>query len=136
MASSSDSDTDEIIAIYMYTRKRRQQRRILVHEILQQRLFYGEHHHLVKELHFYLDKSKQYFRMSEQQFDYVLEMVDEHHVEYMIVNKHSDWLLRNMPHDNLPQIRSGGNWGGFSRGQNSIRVRRRCQHERLHSNCS
>ena len=70
-----DSDTEEVIALYMYIKRRKKKtknRRVSVHEILQRRSQLGEYHHLVQELSFHPDKLYEYFRMNEEQFDYIL----------------------------------------------------------------
>ena len=45
--------------------------------MLQRRHDYGEFHHLVQELPFHPDKFKQYFRMTEEQFDYIAELIED-----------------------------------------------------------
>ena len=43
----AESETDEIIALYMYAkRQKKRKRRVSVHEILQRRNEFGEFHHL------------------------------------------------------------------------------------------
>jgi len=77
-ANVSDTDSDDIMAFYLFTRRRkrkRRYRRICIHPILQKRHIYGEYHHLVKELHFHPDKFHRYFRMTEEQFDYALGLM-------------------------------------------------------------
>ena len=74
-----ESDTEEIIALYLYAkrRKRKGKRRVSVHEILQRRSELGEYHHLVQELHFHPAKFYEYFRMTEEQFDYILQFIGD-----------------------------------------------------------
>ena len=48
-----------------------------VHEILKRRDEFGEFHHLVQELHFHPERFRQYFRMTEDQFDYVLDLIKD-----------------------------------------------------------
>ena len=55
-ANAPDTDSDAILAFYLFTRRRRRKRiyrGICVHPILQKRHIYGKYHHLVKELHFH-----------------------------------------------------------------------------------
>ena len=68
-----DSDTEEVIALYIYIkrRKKKKNRRVSVHEILQRRGQLGEYHLLVQELSFHPDTFYEYFRMNEEQFDYI-----------------------------------------------------------------
>ena len=71
-----ESDTEEIIVMYWYAKQRRKRKRcVSVHEILQRRSEFGEYHHLVQELHFHPEKFQQYFRMTEEQFDYILQLI-------------------------------------------------------------
>ena len=67
----------EILAVYLYARQRRKRyRRVSVHEILQRRSVYGEYHHLVRELYFHPDKFHEYFRMTEEQFENLLGLIE------------------------------------------------------------
>ena len=57
--------------------KKKRKRRVSVHEILQRRNEFGEFHHLVQELPFHPEKFKEYFRMTEVQFDYILDLISD-----------------------------------------------------------
>ena len=48
-----------------------------VHNINKQRLLLGEFHTLVKELASYEDKFFEYFRMSQHQFHYILNLLED-----------------------------------------------------------
>jgi len=68
-ANASDTNSDDILALYLLTRRRRRKRRYRrtsVHPILQKRNIYGKYHHLVKELHLHPDKFHRYFRMTDE----------------------------------------------------------------------
>ena len=74
------SDTEEeLIALYLYIKQKRKRkyRRISVQKILQRRPDYSEFHHLVQELPFHPDKFHQYFRVNEEEFDYLLGMIED-----------------------------------------------------------
>ena len=60
-------------------RKRKRTRLVWVHNIYvnKQRLLLGEFHTLVKELAFYEDKFFQYFRMSQHQFHYIVNLLED-----------------------------------------------------------
>ena len=80
--NASDTDSDDILAFYLFTWRRRRKRRykrISVHPILQKRHIYGEYQYLVKELHFHPDKFHCYFRITEKQFDFVLGVIEDDH---------------------------------------------------------
>jgi hypothetical protein len=93
---AQDSDTDEILALYLYARQRRRYRRVSVHEILQRRSVYGEYHHLVQELHFHPDKYVEYFRMTEDKFDYVLGLIEDD-----ISKENTNWKKAITPRERL-----------------------------------
>ena len=76
--AEEESDTEEILALYLYARRRRKRnRRVAVHEILQRMPIYGEYHHLVQELYFHPDKFRRYFRMTKEQFDRLLGLIED-----------------------------------------------------------
>ena len=85
--AQEESDIEEILAIYLYARQRRKRyRRVSVHEILQRRSVYGEYHHLVRELYFHPDKFHEYFRMTEEQFENLLGLIESD-----IRKKNTNW---------------------------------------------
>ena len=48
-----------------------------MHEVLQRMPIYGEYHHLVQELYFHPDKFRRYFRMTKEQFDRLLGLIED-----------------------------------------------------------
>ena len=93
----AESDTEDIMALYLYTKQRRKRkRRVSVHEILQRRSEYGEYHHLAQELHFHPAKFQQYFRMTEEQFDYILDLIRDD-----IYKQDTNWKKAITPRERL-----------------------------------
>ena len=85
--AQEESDIEEILAIYLYARQRRKRyRRVSVHEILQRRSIYGEYHRLVRELYFHPDKFHEYLRMTEEQFENLLGLIESD-----IRKKNANW---------------------------------------------
>ena len=74
----SSSDEEELVLLYLYrsSRKRKNRRRFWVHSILQKRKQHGEYHRLVKELEMDGERFQQYFRLSKEQFEHILGIVD------------------------------------------------------------
>lgn len=65
-----EEDT-EILVLYLYAkqgRKRHQRTKFY-------RSIHGESHYLLEELNFHPDKFKQYFQMTKEQFDYILQLI-------------------------------------------------------------
>ena len=95
--AQAESDTEEIIALYLYSKQRRKRkRRVSVHEILQRRGEYGEYYHLIQELHFHPAKFHQYFRMNEEQFDDILGLIHED-----ICKQDTNWKKAITPRERL-----------------------------------
>ena len=89
-ANTSDTDSGDILAFYLFTLRRRRKGRyrcISVHLILQKHHIYGKYHHLVKELHFHPDKFHCYFRVTEEQLHYMLGLIEDD-----IQKKDANWL--------------------------------------------
>ena len=62
--------------LLLYRRRmKKRKKRIWVHDILQRREQLGEFHRLVRELSSHEDKFFEYFRMSEDQFLQILQLV-------------------------------------------------------------
>ena len=92
--AQEESDIEEILAIYLYARQRRKRyRRVSVHEILQRRSVYGE---LVRELYFHPDKFHEYFRMTEEQFENLLGLIESD-----IRKKNTNWKRAITPRKRL-----------------------------------
>ena len=92
----SDSETDALLAIYYLRRRKRRRRRFWVHPIIQKRQKYGEFHHLVRELESHPDKFKEYFRMTKQQFDSVVELIQDD-----IKKQDTNWRKAITPRERL-----------------------------------
>ena len=95
--AQEESDIEENLAIYLYARQRRKRyRRVSVHQILQRRSVYGEYHHLVRELYFHADKFHEYFRMTEEQFENLLGLIESN-----IRKKNTNWKRAITPRERL-----------------------------------
>jgi len=91
-----ESDTEELVVLYLYTKRRKRKRRVSVHELLQRRHEFGEFHHLVQELQFHPDKFQQYFRMSQEQFDHILQLIKDD-----ITKQDTNWKKAITPKERL-----------------------------------
>ena len=74
-----DFKSEELLLLLLLKRRRQRKRTRLVwvHNINKQRLLLGEFHTLVKELASYEDKFFEYFRMSQHQFHYILNLLED-----------------------------------------------------------
>ena len=79
----SDDETIELYLMYRITKRNpRKQRRWSVHPIHQKRKKQGEYHNLVKELAYFGEKIRDYFRLSVDQFEEV-----ERHIGPILQNR-------------------------------------------------
>jgi hypothetical protein len=69
--SSSSSSDDELVLLYSLSSRTK-----WVHPINRKRKFYGEYHHLMSDLEADSERFITYFRLSPEQFNEVLELVD------------------------------------------------------------
>ena len=76
-----DFKSEEELLLLLLLKRRRQRRKktqlVWVNNINKQRLLLGEFHTLVKELASYEDKFFEYFRMSQHQFYYILDLLED-----------------------------------------------------------
>jgi hypothetical protein len=78
MQMMQDNEEDQLkaaLVLQKQKRKRKRQHRFWVHDILKLRIQQGAYNNLVRELALDPDKFREYFRMSEEQFEYVLRFV-------------------------------------------------------------
>ena len=119
-ANASKTDSDAILAFYLFTRRRRRKRiyrGTYVHPILQKRHVYGKYHHLVTELHFHRYKV--------------------HGVKPGPSSRkqRTDWFTRNSSRDHRLKTRSRRNSATVPHEPISNLVRGRLLWKRLHTNC-
>ena len=77
MDSSSSEDDFVFVALFLL-KKRKRKRKYWVHPILRLRREEGEFHLLIKELRNYPKRFKIYLRMSVEQFDALLAILEPH----------------------------------------------------------
>uniref|UniRef100_A0A671KRG4 DDE Tnp4 domain-containing protein n=1 Tax=Sinocyclocheilus anshuiensis TaxID=1608454 RepID=A0A671KRG4_9TELE len=70
-------DVDDLLLLYVSQKYQKKNRRCWVHETLQRREELGESHTLIRELSSFEDKFYSYFRMSQYQFQGILDIVKE-----------------------------------------------------------
>lgn len=70
---SSDSDEEELLLLYALSRSQR--KRVWVHDINKKREELGEYHRLCRELSSHEDRFFTYFRMSQDLFEELHEML-------------------------------------------------------------
>ena len=81
-------------ALFLYRRKKHH--RYLVHPINQSCQHFGEFHTLYKDLEKYSDRFYTYYRMSTEQFDYILAQI-----EHLIHKSNTNWQCSISAEENL-----------------------------------
>ncbi|XP_042578394.1 uncharacterized protein LOC109112564 isoform X2 [Cyprinus carpio] len=71
-------DRRKAIALYLLLRRLRKRRRLWVHPINRRRREHGAYYHLVAELRLDRDRHLKYFRMSAEQMDHILSLIEGH----------------------------------------------------------
>ncbi|KAG8309814.1 hypothetical protein J6590_076382 [Homalodisca vitripennis] len=71
-SSDNSSSDDDLVLLYSVA-----QRDHWVHPINKKRRMFGEYHHLMHDLEADDDKFRTYFRLNKEQFDEVLDLIDQ-----------------------------------------------------------